>query len=258
MKLPPGIQSSFDNELCKLRRSLNGLKQAPRAWFDTVRRVLRQSKCVRSKNDPSVFLRRCSSGITILLVYVDDIIIRGLDLKEIKAIKVILHSSFHMKDLGNLQYFMGLEVHTSKLGIFINQQEYTKDLITLARLYNSTPVDTPLEINVKYRRDEGDLLSDHTIYRRLVGSLLYLTITRPDIAYAVNLTSQFMIAPRHHHMAVVKCIVRYVLGTTQCGLFYSTGSSFICDAYDDKTITLPHVSTELQRADILTKALLRA
>ena len=151
-----------------------------------------------------MFLRKSSSGITVLLVYVDDIIITGSDMIGIQEIKDTLSSSFHMKDLGMLQYFLGLEVHTSKGGIFINQHKYATDLIKLARLENSTPVDTPLEVNVKYRREDGDLLSDATYYRKLVCSLVYLTITRPDISYAVNLMSQFMTEPRHHHLATVK------------------------------------------------------
>lgn len=86
---------------------------------------------------------------------------------------------------------------------------------------------------MKYRRDEGDLLSDPTIYRRLVGSLIYLTITRPDIAYVVNLMTQFMIAPRHHHMTRVKHIIRYILGTTERGLYYPAGSSLTIQGYCD-------------------------
>ena len=108
--------------------------------------------------------------------------------------------SFHMNDLGTLAYFLGLEVHPSTRGIFINQHKYTKDLISLALPENSTP----LEVNVKYCKDEGELLSGPTIYRRLVGSLVYSTITRPDISYAVNLMSQFMTKPRHLHLAAVK------------------------------------------------------
>ena len=143
------------------------------------------------------------------MVYMDNIILTGSNSKGIKAIKAILYSSFHMKDLSNLQYFLGLEVHASKLGIFINQQKKGKDIMTLARLDNSTPVDTPLEINVEYRLDEGDLLSDPTIYQRVVGSLIYLAISCSDIAYFVNLMCQFMTAPWHHDMVRVKRIIRY-------------------------------------------------
>lgn len=92
-----------------------------------------------------------------------------------------------MKNLDPLQYILGIEIHTSPQGIFINQHNDTKDLIALACLENSTPVETPLEVNVKYHKDDGDRLSNPTIYKKLVGSLVYLTITHPNISYAINL-----------------------------------------------------------------------
>ena len=112
-----------------------------------------------------------------------------------------------MKDLGPLHYFLGLEVHQLPKGIVLNQHKYTVDLIDLAGLTSSAPVDTPIELNVKLIKEEGDLLPDPTAYRQLVGSLIYLTITRPDISFAVNLMSQFMTTPRHLHLAVVRRII---------------------------------------------------
>lgn len=110
-----------------------------------------------------------------------------------------------MKDLGPLTYFLGLEVQQSRKGLFLHQHKYATDLIELAGLHGATPVDTPLEVNLKLRKGD-DLLSDPTSYRHLVGSLVYLTITRPDMSYAVNV-SQFMTAPRHHHLVAVKRII---------------------------------------------------
>lgn len=141
-----------------------------------------------------MFLYCSTCGITIL-VYVDDIIITKTDSKVIHKLQASVHSAFHMNDLGPLQYFLGLEMLRSSHGMFINQHEYTKDPIALARLENSSPVHTPLEFNVKYRKNEGELLSDSTIYRRTFGSLVYLTSTRPDISHAVNLVSEFMTTP---------------------------------------------------------------
>ncbi|XP_060670003.1 retrovirus-related Pol polyprotein from transposon RE1 isoform X5 [Ziziphus jujuba] len=233
MRLPPGVQSDSQNHVCRLRRSLYGLKQAPRAWFQKFSNFLRTLDFKQSYNDPSMFLHHSAADITILLVYVDDIIITGTDPGGIKELQASLHSSFHMKDLGILTYFLGLEVHHSDRGIFVNQHKYTHDLIALAGLENSTPVDTPLEVNVKYSQTDGDLLPDPTIYRRLVGSLIYLTITRPDISYAVNLMSQFMRQPRHLHLAAVKRIIRYLIGTPSRGIFYKAHSSLILQAYSD-------------------------
>ena len=183
MALPPGFSSS-SSDVCKLKRSLYGLKQAPRAWFDKFRTTLLQFSFQQSQYDSSLFLCKTSTGIVILLIYVDDIVITGTDSALIDRLQQHLHASFHMKDLGPLTYFLGLEVHTTPSGIFLNQHKYTQDLITLAGLQDTSSV-APLEVNTKYRREEGDLLSDPTMYRQPVGSLNYLTITRPDISFAV-------------------------------------------------------------------------
>ena len=128
---------------CKLQRSLHGLKQAPQAWFDKFRKTLllvgfRQSQC-----DPSLFLSNASQGITLLLVYVDDIIISGNDLDNILQLQQSLHASFRMNNIGPLTYFLGPEVHRIQGGLFINQHKYTQDLISQAHLQNTTAVDTP-------------------------------------------------------------------------------------------------------------------
>lgn len=131
----------------------------------------------------------------MLLVYVDDIIISGTDSVMINHLQSSLHESFNMKDLGPPTYFLGLEVHLSDKGLVLNQHKYTMDLIEMAGLQYSTPVDTRLKVNVKINQDIGNLFPDSMLYRRLVGSLVYLTVTRPNISYAVNLVSQFMTAP---------------------------------------------------------------
>jgi hypothetical protein len=169
----------------------------------------------------------------IVLVYVDDIVITGSDLEAISTIQTMLHSTFHMKDLGQLTYFLGLEVHHQPHGLFLYQHKYSQEQVQLAGLTNITSVDTPMELNVKYRRDEGELLDDPTTYRKLVGSLIYLTITRPDISYVVHTISKFMQAPRHLHLFVVRSIIHYILGTLSRGLFFPTGSSLQLQAYSN-------------------------
>ena len=163
-----------------------------------------------SQYDSSLFLHASTSGIVILLVYVDDIIITGNDCGLITKLQQLLHVTFHMKNLGQLTYFLGLEVHYRSHGLFVNQHKYIQDLITLASLENTSYVDTPMEVNVKYRKDEGDLLGEPTLYRCLVGSLIYLTTTRLDISYDVHQVSQFMSSPRHLYLAIVRRIIRYL------------------------------------------------
>lgn len=174
-----------------------------------------------------------STGFVLLLVYVDDIVITGTDSLLISNLQHHLQDCFHMKDLGSLTYFLGLEVHSYSSGVFVHQHKYAHDLIALAGLQDSSPVDPPLEVNVKFQRDDGDLLPNPTLYWQLVGSLNYFTITRPDISFAVQEVSQFMQSPRHLHLVAVRRIIRYLLGSSSRGLFYPAGSSIRIVAFSD-------------------------
>ncbi|RVW88110.1 Retrovirus-related Pol polyprotein from transposon RE1 [Vitis vinifera] len=162
----------------------------------------------QSQYDSSLFFHTSASSIVLLLVYVDDIIITSIDYGLITKLQQLLHTTFHMKDLGQLTYFLGLEVHHRASGISMNQHKYIQDLITLASLEDTSFVDTPMEVNVKYRKDEGDLLDDPTLYWRLVGSLIYLTTTRLDISYVVHQSCETLqkneieadgFSTSHHH-----------------------------------------------------------
>jgi len=186
MKLPSGMLPSSFSDVCKLRHSLYGLKQAPQAWFEKFRTTLLKFSFTQSQYDYSFFFHKSTTSIVLLLVYVDDLIIIGTDHELITKLQTELHATFRMKDLGQLTYFLGLEVHHQSNVIFLNQQKHIQDLIKLASSATTTLVDTPMEVNVKYRKDEGDLLPDPTLYRCLVGSLIYLTTTRPNILYVVH------------------------------------------------------------------------
>uniref|UniRef100_A0A2N9HCJ2 Reverse transcriptase Ty1/copia-type domain-containing protein n=1 Tax=Fagus sylvatica TaxID=28930 RepID=A0A2N9HCJ2_FAGSY len=210
MQPPPGYPDSH-NQVCRLRRALYGLKQAPRAWFAKFSSVVAQQGFISNSYDSALFIRHTSIGITLILLYVDDMIIKGDDLAGIRDLQQFLSQQFEMKDLGTLSYFLGLE----------------------AGLTDSKTVSTPLELNVKLNTTDGEPLSDATLYRQLVGSLIYLTVTRPDLAYAVHLVSQFMSAPRSTHYAAVLRILRYIKGTLFHGLHFSAQSSLELRAYAD-------------------------
>ena len=149
MKLPFGMPTSSPTDVCKLKRSQYGMKQAPRAWFEKFQTTLLSFSFTQSQYDPSLFLQRTSNGIVVLLVYVDDIMVTDSDMAAISTIHKLLHSTFHMKDLGQLTYFLGLEVLHRPQGLFLNQNKYIQDLVQLARLTDTTSVDTPMKINVK-------------------------------------------------------------------------------------------------------------
>ena len=138
-----------------------------------------------------------------------------------------------MKDLGTLNYFLGHQVTSSSDGYYLSQAKYASDLLSKAGLTDSKTVSTPLELNFKLNPTDGEPLSDATLYRQLVGSLIYLTVTLPDLAYVVHLVSQFMSAPRSTHYAAVFRILQYIKGTLFHGLHFSAQSSFKLRAYAD-------------------------
>ena len=152
-------------------------------------------------------------------------IITGDDMQGIKDLKHFLGHQFEMKDLGPLNYFLGLEVSSSVDGYCLTQAKYTSNLISRANITNSKIVDTPIEYNCCLNSHDGESLSNVTLYKQLVGSLIYLTVTRPDISYTVHVVSQFMAAPRSPHYDVVLRILRYLKGTKFFGLHFSSHSS---------------------------------
>nr|XP_019708776.1 uncharacterized protein LOC109506326 [Elaeis guineensis] len=232
MTPPPGV-SHQPNEVCHLRRALYGLKQASRAWFSKFGSTISSFGFAQSSYDPPLFIRKTDKGIILLLLYVDDIVITGDDSEGILKLKAPLHSKFEMKDLGSLGYFLGLEVITQSFGLILSQIKYASDLITRAGLTDDKTATTPLELNVKLGTNDGKPLNNPTFYRELVGGLIYLTTTRPDIAHAVNVVSQFMTKPHTGHYAAVFRIIRYLKGHLFQGILLPRTSNFQLRAYSD-------------------------
>ena len=160
-------------------------------------------------------------------------IITSDDMQGIQDLKHFLGRQFEMKDLGPLNYFFGLEVSSSVDGYYLTQVKYTSDLISRASITDSKIVNTPIEYNCCLNSHDGESLTDATLYRQLVGSLIYLIVTRPDISYAVHVVSQLMATPRSPHYAIVLMILRYLKGTIFDGLHFSLNSSLTLQAYSD-------------------------
>ncbi|XP_031256490.1 DNA topoisomerase 3-alpha-like [Pistacia vera] len=195
--------------------------QSPRAWFGRFSEVVTQSGLHRSAYDHSVFYKQSSSGIILLVVYVDDIIITGSDDVGIQSLKNCLASKFHTKDLGTLRYFLGVEVFRSKKGIFLSQRKYVLDVLTEMGLSEAKPCDTPMVPNVRLNAEDGEMFGDPEKYRRIVGKLNYLTITCLDIAFSVSVVSQFMSSPRTYHWDAVLHILKYLKGAPGREILYS-------------------------------------
>ncbi|CAL1381811.1 unnamed protein product [Linum trigynum] len=233
MECPPGYLKWDKSKVCLLRRSLYGLKQAPRAWFEKFHATIHRIGFQQSSNDPSLFTRRTAKGLTVLLLYVDDMVISGDDEEGIQLLTSELRSAFNLKELGDLSYFLGLEVHRSKAGLMVCQEKYIVDLLETAHMEDCHPCTTPMEQNLKLRKTDGDLLPDGSFYRSMVGSLIYLTHTRPDILYVVQVVSQFMQATRTTHLAAVNRILRYLRGTQKVGLFFPASGALTIEAFAD-------------------------
>jgi Reverse transcriptase (RNA-dependent DNA polymerase) len=233
MELPPG----FDNEqvagkVCRLKRSLYGLKQSPRAWFDRFSKTMIKEGYLQSNADHTMFIRRKRGKLCVLIVYVDDIVLTGNDIVEMKRIKSSLATEFEMKDLGPLHYFLGIEVVSSPNGIFLSQQKYVLELLHETGMLGCRPANTPIDPNHGLKGGVSDQV-DQERYQRLVGRLIYLSHTRPDISYAVSVVSRYMHDPRVMHQEAVDRILRYLKGCPGRGLLIEKNEHMRIEVYTD-------------------------
>ncbi|CAL2254340.1 unnamed protein product [Prunus armeniaca] len=199
MDSPPGCKMGLNtsNMVCKLRKSLYGLKQSPRAWFGKFSKSMKDFEYKQSNSDHTLFLKHKKGKVTTLIVYVDDMVVTGNDPVEKAALQHHLASEFEMKDLGALRYFLGIEVARSEQGIFLSQRKYILEILIVTGMLASKPADTPMELNNQ------------------------LGHTRPDIAYAISVVSQFMHAPSEAHMDAVNRIMRYLKSSLGRGLMFA-------------------------------------
>nr|GEW03957.1 putative ribonuclease H-like domain-containing protein [Tanacetum cinerariifolium] len=234
MDPPSGfVESSNPKEVCRLKKSLYGLKQSPRSWFGRFTLAMRKYGFKQSNSDHTLFLKRKGKLVTCLIIYFDDMIITGNDEEEMTRLRTNLFKEFEMKDLGRLKYFLGIEVLRSKQGIFICQKKYVLDLLAETGMIDCKPVDTPMMVNQKLYMEEKAKLADKGRYQWIVGKLIYLSHTRPDIAYAVGVVSQFMHQPQISHMKAVLRIIRYLKGTPGHGVLFKANGHLETQVYTD-------------------------
>ncbi|XP_022883114.1 uncharacterized protein LOC111399852 [Olea europaea var. sylvestris] len=235
MDLPPGFKNrGGKGKVCGLRKSLYGLKQSSRAWFERFGRVIKSHGYNQGQADHTMFYRHTDGDkVAILIVYVDDIILTGDDSNEIERLKKILAKEFKIKDLGNLKYFLGMEFARSNKGIFVSQRKYILDLLGEIGLLRCKAAETPIEPNLILQPANPEEVINREQYQRLVGKLLSLSHTWPNIAFATSVVCQFMHSSGPEHFEAVYKFLRYLKGTPGKGLLFGGYGNLQVEIYTD-------------------------
>ncbi|WVZ58667.1 LOW QUALITY PROTEIN: hypothetical protein U9M48_008909 [Paspalum notatum var. saurae] len=232
VRQPPSFESArFPDRVYKLRKALYGLKQAPRAWYARLKSFLLKSGFVMGSVDKTLFLLSCGGDTLIVQIYVDDIIFGGSSHALVSSFAEQMSREFEMSLMGELQFFLGLQIKQGLEGTFIHQAKYTRDILMKFNMGDSKPMTTPMSTNTALDADEDREAVDQKEFQGMIGSLLYLTATRPDIQFAVCLCARYQASPRISHP--VKRIFRYLKFTPELGLWYSLGSSVSLRGFSD-------------------------
>nr|GEW03923.1 retrovirus-related Pol polyprotein from transposon TNT 1-94 [Tanacetum cinerariifolium] len=227
------VDLDHPEKVYRLRKALFGLKQAPRAWYDELSKFL-MSKCfTKGTIDPTLFTIRYGEDILLVQIYVDDIIFGSTNPKYSKCFEELMHSRFKMSLMGGIKFFLGLQIHQSSSGIFFNQAKYTLEILHKHSMDKGLSIGTPIATKPKLDAALSGNPVDQTDYRSKIGSLMYLTSSRPDIVQAVCLCARYQSRPTEKHLKEVKMIFRYLRGTVNMGLWYPKGFSFELTAFSD-------------------------
>ncbi|XP_048614956.1 uncharacterized mitochondrial protein AtMg00810-like, partial [Brassica napus] len=233
-KKPAGFMDKANpNHVCLLHKALYGLKQSPRTWFDKFSNYIIEFGFVCSYKDPSLFIYSHGKNVIMLLLYVDDMLITRNNSSVMETFLDELSKQLKMKDLGQMHYFLGIQATFHAKGLFLNQQQYAKDILAVAAMSDCNPVATPLPTQLNQIPQHMELFSDPTYFRSLTGKLQYLTLTRPDIQYSVNYICQKMHSPSISDFYLLNRILKIIRGTTKLGINFTSETDFAVKAYSD-------------------------
>ena len=223
----------FQIMFIKLKKALYGLKQAPRAWYDRLSKFLLENEFEMGKVDKTLFIKTKGKDTLLVQIYVDDIIFGATNKSLCEDFAKSMHDEFEMSMMGELKYFLGLQIKQSKEGTFLNQSKYIRDLLKRFGMENSKAASTPMSPTLKIDKDESGVSLDITKYRGMISALLYLTSSRPDIMFSVCLCARFQSNPKESHLSAAKRILKYLHGTKDLGLWYPKGATFDLTNYCD-------------------------
>ncbi|GJZ76738.1 putative ribonuclease H-like domain-containing protein [Tanacetum coccineum] len=245
---PPSFEDpDFPDRVYKVEKALYGLHQAPRAWYETLSTYLLDNGFQRGKIDKTLFIKRDKSDILLVQVYVDDIIFGSTRKKMCTEFEKMMHKKFQMSSMGELTFFLGLQVKQKEDGIFISQDKYVNEILNKFGFSDVKTARTPMETQKALLKDaDGEDVDEH-LYRSMIGSLMYLTSSRPDIMFAVCACARFQVNPKVSHLHAVKRIFRYLKGQPKLGLWYPKDSPFDLVAYTDSD----YIGASLDRNSII-------
>nr|GEV17808.1 putative ribonuclease H-like domain-containing protein [Tanacetum cinerariifolium]GEV20951.1 putative ribonuclease H-like domain-containing protein [Tanacetum cinerariifolium] len=227
------IDPKFPKKVYKVIKAQYGLHQAPRAWYATLSTLLVKSGYRRGIIDKTLFIKKDKNDIMLVQVYVDDIIFGSTKKSWCDEFEALMKSRFHMSSIAELTFFLGLLVKQREDGIFISQDKYVAEILKKFDFMSVKTTSTPIETKKPLVKDAKAADVDVHIYRSMIGSLMYLTASRPDIMYAVCACSRFQVTPKTSHLHAMKRIFRYLKGQPKLGLWYHRESSFDLEAYLD-------------------------
>ncbi|GJS09992.1 putative ribonuclease H-like domain-containing protein [Tanacetum coccineum] len=231
---PEGFEDQENpTHVYRLKKALYGLKQAPRAWYDTLSKFLMANNFFKGAVDPTLFTRKSGKHILLVQIYVDDIIFASTDHNACNVFSKEMSSKFQMSMMGQMSFFLGLQVSQSPGGIFINQAKYALETLKKYGMDLSDPVDTPMVDRLKLDEDLMGIPVDQTRFRGMVGSLMYLTASRPDLVFAVCMCARYQAKPTKKHFEAIKRVFRYLKGTINMGLWYPKDNAMSLTAYAD-------------------------
>nr|KAJ0228423.1 hypothetical protein LSAT_V11C100038800 [Lactuca sativa] len=230
---PGFIDKDHPDYVYRLYKAVYGLKQAPRTWYETLTTYLLENGYGRGAIDNTLFIKNKGSDMILVQIYVDDIIFGSPNEKLSKEFAEIMSERFEMSMIGKMTFFLGLEVQQQRSGISICQSKYISDLLVKYSLSDCKPTSTPVSKTDKMHADPTGTDVNHSLYRGMIGSLLYLTASRPDIMFGTILCARFQANPKESHLMAVKRIFRYLKGTQNLALWYPRDSAFELFGYTD-------------------------
>ncbi|GJT48188.1 retrovirus-related pol polyprotein from transposon TNT 1-94, partial [Tanacetum coccineum] len=227
------VDPNNPNHVYKLKKALYGLKQAPRAWYDMLSSFLISQDFSKGSVDPTLFIRKEGKELLLVQVYVDDIIFAASTPELCDLFAKIMCSKFKMSMMGKISFFLGLQIFQNPRGIFINQSKYALESLKKYGFDSCDPVDTPMVEKSKLDEDKEGKAVDPSHYRGMIGTLLYLTASRPDLQFAICMCARYQARPTEKHLHAVKRIFRYLRGTVNRGLWYPKDSSIALTTFAD-------------------------